>query len=84
MDRRAWWATVDGVTEESDMVTLWTVAHQALLSMEFPRQEYWSGLPFLSPGDLSNPVNAGVQPRWIQGIRRVDGVGVERLVCLLM
>ena len=27
---------------------------------------------------------AGVQPRWIQGIRRVDGVGVERLVCLLM
>ena len=30
------------------------------------------------------PVPAGVQPRWIQGIRRVDGVGVERLVCLLM
>ena len=28
--------------------------------------------------------SAGVQPRWIQGIRRVDGVGVERLVCLLM
>ena len=28
--------------------------------------------------------DAGVQPRWIQGIRRVDGVGVERLVCLLM
>jgi len=32
-----------------------TVAHQALLSMGFPRQEYWSGLPFPSPGDLSNP-----------------------------
>ena len=30
------------------------------------------------------PRSAGVQPRWIQGIRRVDGVGVERLVCLLM
>ena len=29
-------------------------------------------------------LNAGVQPRWIQGIRRVDGVGVERLVYLLM
>ena len=29
-----------------------TVAHQALLSMGFPRQEYWSGLPFSSPGDL--------------------------------
>ena len=32
--------------------TLWTVAHQAPLSTEFPRQEYWSGLPFPSPGDL--------------------------------
>ena len=30
-------------------VTPWTVAHQALLSMEFSRQEYWSGLPFPSP-----------------------------------
>ena len=33
----------------------WTVARQAHLSMEFPRQEYWSGLPFPSPGDLPNP-----------------------------
>ena len=32
--------------------TPWTVAHQALLSMEFSGQEYWSGLPFPSPGDL--------------------------------
>ena len=31
-------------------VTPWAVAHQAPLSMEFPRQEYWSGLPFPSPG----------------------------------
>ena len=37
----------------------WTVAHQALLSMGFPKQEYWSGLPFPSPGDLPNP---GVEP----------------------
>ena len=35
--------------------TPWTVALQALLSMEFSRQEYWSGLPFPSPGDLPNP-----------------------------
>ena len=40
-------------------VTPWTVAHQAPLSMEFSRQEYWSGLPFLSPGDLPNP---GIRP----------------------
>ena len=33
--------------------TLWTVAHYAPPSMGFSSQEYWSGLPFLSPGDLS-------------------------------
>ena len=37
------------------LVTPWTAAHQALLSKGFPRQEYWSGFPFPSPGDLSNP-----------------------------
>ena len=36
-------------------VTPWTVAHQAPPSMEFSRQEYWSGLPFPSPRDLPNP-----------------------------
>ena len=36
-------------------MTPWTVAHQALLSIGFSRQEYWSGLPFPTPGDLSNP-----------------------------
>ena len=35
-------------------VNLWTEAHQALLSMEFSRQEYWSGLPCPPSGDLSN------------------------------
>ena len=36
-------------------VTPWTVALQALLCMGFPRQEYWSGLPFPSPMDLPDP-----------------------------
>ena len=40
-------------------VTVWTVACQDPLSVEFPRQEYWSGLPFPSPGDLPNP---GIEP----------------------
>ena len=39
--------------------TPWIVAHQAPLSKGFPRQEYWSGLPFPSPGELLNP---GVKP----------------------
>jgi len=43
----------------SDSVTLWTVAHQAPLSMGFLRQEYWSGLPCLPPGNLPNP---GIEP----------------------
>ena len=36
-------------------MTPWTVVHQALLSMGFPRQEYWSELPFPSPEDLPDP-----------------------------
>ena len=39
----------------SDSVTLWTVGCQAPLSMGFSRQEYWSGLPFIPPGDLRHP-----------------------------
>ena len=38
---------------------LWTVAHQAALSMRFSRQEYWSGLPYPAPGDLPDP---GIEP----------------------
>ena len=37
----------------------WAVAHQAPLSVEFSRQEYWSGLPCPSPGDLPDP---GIKP----------------------
>ena len=40
----------------------WTVTCQAPLSMGFFRQEYWSGLPFTSPGDLSHPVIEPVSP----------------------
>ena len=40
-------------------MTPWTVAYQAPLSMGFSRQEYWSGLPFPSPGDLPDP---GIEP----------------------
>ena len=41
-------------------VTPWTIVHQAPLSMGFSRQEYWSGLPFPSPGDLPDP---GIEPK---------------------
>ena len=44
--------------------TAWPVAHQhqAPLFMDFSRQEYWSGLPFSSPGDLPNPGNEPASP----------------------
>ena len=51
---------VNSLSRVQLFVTPWTVAHQAPLSMGFSRQEYWSGLPFLSPGDLPNP---GIKPR---------------------
>ena len=38
----------------------WTIAYQAPLSLGFSRQEYWSGLPFPSPGDLPD---SGIKPR---------------------
>ena len=47
------------VVSNSFFVTSWTIAHQASLSMEFSSQEYWSGLPFPIPGDLSDP---GIEP----------------------
>ena len=57
------WATRESESEVavvSDSVTPWTVAYQAPQSIEFSRQEYWSGLPFPSSGDLPDP---GIEPR---------------------
>ena len=48
------------VSQSCLFVTLWTVAHQTPLTMEFSRQEYWSGLPFPSSGDLPD---LGIEPR---------------------
>ena len=56
--------------------TPWTVAHQAPLSLRFPRQEYWSGLPLPSPGDLPNP---GIQPRSL--VSPVSAAGFFTTVC---
>ena len=43
-------------------VTLWTIACQAALSMAFSKPEYWSGPPFLPPGDLPN---TGIEPEFL-------------------
>ena len=56
----------------SDSARLWTVARQAPLSTEFPRQEYWSGLPCPPPGNLPNP---GIKP--ISPTLQVDSLPAE-------
>ena len=52
--------------------TLWTVAHQAPLSMRISRQEYWSGFLFPSPGNLPDP---GIEPR--SSVLQVDSLSSE-------
>ena len=54
--------------------TPWTVAYQAPLSMGFSREEYWSGLPFPSPGDLSDP---GIE------LGSPTFVNLKRISCLI-
>ena len=58
------WATREAKVKLLSCVRLfaapWTVAYQAPISMAFSRQEYWSGLPFPSPGNLPDP---GIEPR---------------------
>ena len=52
--------------------TIWAVAHQASLSLGFPRQEYWSGLPFPPPGDLPDP---GMEP--VSLVSQADSLSIE-------
>ena len=56
-------------------VTQWTVACQAPLSMSFPRQEYWSQLPFLPLGDIPNPGTEPASPTLAGGFFTTDPPG---------
>ena len=55
----SWEVKLKSLSHVRLFVTSWTVAYQAPPSMGFSRQEYWSGLPFPSPGDLPDP---GIEP----------------------
>ena len=67
------------VTSES-FVTPWTVAHQTSLSMGFPRQEYWSGLPFSPPGDLPDPGMKSVFPALAGGFFTAEPAGQQEVL----
>ena len=56
------------------LVAQWTVAHQASLSVGFPRQEYWSRQPLPSPGDLPNPGTEPASSAW-----QVDALPLSHL-----
>ena len=61
--------------------TPWTVGHQVPPSMGFPRQEYCSGLPFPSPGDLPDP---GVKPAFLESaVLHVDSLPLSHLEALI-
>ena len=53
----------------------WTATHQAPGSMGFPRQEYWSGLPFLPPGDLLDPEIESSSPALAGGFLTTEPAG---------
>ena len=57
---RTWAVLCVSHSVRSNSATPWTVVHQAPPSVGFSRQEYWSGLPFPSPGNLPDP---GIKPR---------------------
>ena len=62
----AWILLFSRSVVSDSFVMLWTVAHQAPLSMGFPRQEYWNGLPFLSPSQ--EPRHGHIQLAWRDGL----------------
>ena len=53
--KQEYWLLLSRSSHVQLLVTLWTAAYQTPPSMGFSRQEYWSGVPLPSPGDLSNP-----------------------------
>ena len=65
-------AAVQSLSRIRPFATLWTIAHQAPLLMGFPRQEYWSGLLFLSLGDLPDPGMGPVSPALAGGFFTIE------------
>ena len=63
------------------LATPWTAAHQAPLSMGFPRQEYRSGLPFPSPGDLPDPGTESASPALAGGFFTTESPGKTLVAC---
>ena len=62
----------------------WTIADQAPLSMEFSRQEHWSGLPFSSPGNLPDPEIQPESPAWQADSLPLSHLGSPGILVLIV
>ena len=71
------------IVSDSSLIP-WTVAHQASLCMGFPRQDYWSGLLFPSPGYLPNPRIKPMSPDWQAGSLPLSYLKRRKLLELIM
>ena len=65
-------------------MTPWTIAHQAYLSLEFFRQEYWSGLPFATPENLPNLGIKPVSPALASGFFTIEPPGKRKKLMLVV
>ena len=71
----AGWSAVKAPCRLSDSATPWAAVSQASLSVEFSRQEYWSGLPSPSPGDLPDQGSSAILPHCRQTLHRLSHQG---------
>ena len=74
------WVHAQSVHPIGLFATPWTVAHQVPLSLEFPRQEYWSKLPFPSPGDLPDPGIELMSPALADGFYNIEPPGKPMII----
>ena len=75
------WSEMKSLSRVRLFMTPWTVACQAPLSIGFSRQEYWSGLPFPSPGDLPNPGIEPVSPALQTDTLPSEPPGAQHTIC---
>ena len=78
------WMHAQSLSHLSDSLQPHGLYCQVPLSMEFPRQEYWSGLPFLSPGDLPHPEIKLISPALAGGFFTAEPLGKSDVLCILI
>ena len=81
LPREPQYKCVLGCSIVSNPLMPYTVAFQSTLSMEFSRQEYWSGLPFSTPGDLPHPRTEPASPALAGGFFTTSAIWETPIHC---